>query len=223
MTFCALPAQAYFLQPYGALPTGLPSHSLGSAEAVRENCPQCDQPLVTLLSLDPADGRLELPALGGTHLHLCVCPRCHQSQYTIADDGEVIAVQGFQTSPPLFAVQLQPPEFRPVALHAVPDRIAEARTLAAEGRLDEAGMWASDYNWRTPTNQVGGQPAIGSGQMPSSACPFCGMAPPFLASLVCTAEVSGGEAGLAPIQVLFFVCRDCPAVIAITTGSAARE
>jgi len=223
MTFRARPAQAYFLQPYQALPSGLHAHSLGGAESVEENCPHCDQPLFTLLSLDPADKRLELPELGGAHLALCVCIRCHKAQYTIAGDGELIAIQGPQTNSSLFAVELVPPGFCPVALHATPDRIAEARTLAAEGRLDEAGVWASDYDWRTPTNQVGGRPATARGRLPSPLCPLCGTAPPFLASIVCGTVGPAGEEGLDPVQVLFFACRNCPAVVAITPGSEAME
>lgn len=223
MTFRASPVQAYFLQPYEALPTGLPRHSLGNPTDVREACPQCDQPLSALLSLDPSDARLELPALGGALLKLCVCTRCHPLRYTLAGDGEVIAIQGPPTSASLFAAELRPPEFCPVALHAVPDRIAEARTLAAEGRLDEAGIWAGDYDWRTPSNQVGGRPATARGKLPSPTCPLCGTTPPFLASIVCGTVGPAGDEGLDPVQVLFFACRACPAVVAIASESGEME
>lgn len=219
MTFRARPVQAYFIQPYEALPAGFPKHSFGTAEEARETCPHCDQPLSTLLSLDPADPRLELPALGGAPLKLCVCSRCQPLQYTLVGDGEIIAIHGPSASSSLFAAELLAPEFCPVALHAIPDRIAEARTLAAEGRLDEAGIWASDYDWRTPTNQVGGRPANARNMLPSPACPLCGTPLPFLASIVCATAGPADVEGLDQVQILFFVCRDCPTVVAITHDS----
>lgn len=222
MTFRCCPSQAYFLQSYDALPAGLPAHALGGPETSRESCPRCDRRLWTLLSLDASDRRLELTTTRLIHLPLCVCSVCHQAQYTIADDGEVISIPGSQTDSASFATkQLVPPASSPIALHAVPDRIAEARTLAAEGRLDEAGLWASDYDWNTPTNQVGGRPAAAGGKLPSPACPLCGTNPPFLATIACDIASPVDTAAPDQIQVFFFLCRECPAVIA--TGPEAAH
>ncbi len=223
MTFRARPAQAYFLQPYEVLPLGLPTHALGATREVKESCPHCDRPLSTLLSLNTSDERLELSALCSAQLTLCVCPICREARYALTGDGEVIALYSPQTHPRLSAFELLPPEFCPVALHAVPDRIAEARTLAAEGRLEEAGVRASDFDWQSPANQVGGRPAGSRGKIPSPTCPRCGTALPFLASVICGIIGPAIEGETGHVQVLFFVCRECPAIIAITPDSELPE
>ena len=221
MEFHARPAQAYFLHPYGELPTGLPAHSLGRTDSVLENCVQCGQPLSTLLSLVTSDERLDLSKLGMARLNLCACTGGCEVEYTIAEDGGLAALRDTQAGSAPMRRELISPDFCPIALHAVPDRIVEARTLAVEGRLDEAGLWARGFDWQTPTHQIGGRPATPRNKIPAPTCPLCGKAPPFFASVVCGIVRRAGLDQPDQIQTLFFVCRECPVVIGIAADSIA--
>lgn len=221
MDFHARPTQAYFLQLYQKPPAGLPAHSLGGTECVRENCTHCSQPLSTLLSLDTSDERLDLPTLSTARLNLCACASGCAVKYTIASDGDLVALRETQAGFAPTRRELIPPDFCPVALHAVPDRIVEARTLAVEGRLDEAGLWARGFDWQTPTHQIGGRPATPRNRIPAPTCPLCGKAPPFLASVVCRIVRGASLDQPDQIQVLFFVCRECPVVIGIDANPIA--
>jgi hypothetical protein len=91
-------------------------------------------------------------------------------------------------------------------LHAIPERVMAARTLLAEGRLNEAAGWVQQYDWRTPVHQVGGYPILDQ-PLKNPACDFCGRPMPFLASVAGTPVEPVGEE--APAQMLFYLCRGC--------------
>ncbi len=222
-TLRASPVQAYFLQPCQRPTPEQPKHFLGSFEELEEACPQCARPLQLLLSLDASDGRIGLPVLPGNQLKLCVCGVCHQLQYAIAANGEIATFPISRASSPNSETILTPPKFSPVALHAVPDRVVEARTLASEGRLDEAGIWVREFDWAIPSHQVGGRPLIRNGKFPSPICPLCNTAPPFLASVVCGIAGPTVREELEQAQVLFFFCQSCPVVLAIASHFLAIE
>ena len=212
----ALPVQGYFLQPYERLPKELPSHWLGNDGADSASCLECDQLLICLLSLDSADSRLELQAFPTARLNLQVCAACERSSLAVTSAGEFISLRTADDIAALPGRKLQPPKYNPVALHAIPDRVAEARTLAGEGRLDEAGGWAKAFDWHVPAHQVGGQPALAGTAVPNVSCPLCSSPLPFFASIACetTPDIAAAETEAA--QVLFFVCRSCFAVVSKT-------
>ena len=211
----ALPVQAYFLQPCKEAATGSVRHHLGGGSRLPASCADCDRPLATLLSLDTTDPRLELCGRGLRAIDLCACISCPETRYTFAPDGEIAPITTFAPLSPPRGTELVPPSYCPVRLHAVPDRIVEVRTLAAEGRLSEAGAWVKEFDWQSPGNQVGGRPAILGGMLPSPKCPTCGVAPPFVAAIVSALGDARRPAEIGTAQVLFFLCLECPSAIAI--------
>lgn len=211
----ALPAQAYFLQPCKVMLPGSPRHHLGSGSRMPASCADCDRPLATLLSMDTADRRLELNGRGLSEIDLCTCVNCRETWYTFAQDGEIAPITTGNALSSPGGAELVPPDFCPVRLHAVPDRIVEARTLAAEGRMSEAGAWVKEYDWQSPRSQVGGRPATIGGILPSPKCPLCGVAPPFVAAIACAVCDGARPTEVATAQVLFFLCIECPSATAI--------
>lgn len=210
-----LPAQAYFLQPCKEALPGSPKHHLGGGSRKPASCADCDRPLATLLTLDTTDPRLELHGRGLSEINLCTCVSCHETWYTFAPDGEIAPITTSNALSSPGGAELVPPDYCPVRLHAVPDRIVEARTLAAEGRLSEAGAWVKEFDWQSPGNQVGGRPATIGGILPSPKCPLCGKAPRFVATIACAVCDDPRPAEVATAQVLFFLCIECPSAIAI--------
>lgn len=218
-TFSALPAQAYFLQPSKEALPGSPKHHLGGDSRMAASCADCDRPLATLLSLDTTDPRLELHGRGLSEIDLCTCVSCRETWYTFAPDGEIAPITSGNALSSLEGAKLVPPASCPVRLHAVPDRIVEARTLASEGRLSEAGAWVKEFDWQSPRNQVGGRPAIVGDILSSPKCPLCGVAPPFVAAIACAVCDDARPAEIATAQVLFFLCIECPSATAIRLDS----
>lgn len=211
----ALPAQAYFLQPCKEALPGSHKHHLGGDSRMPAPCADCDRPLATLLSLDTTDRRLELHGRGLSEIDLCTCVSCRETWYTFAQDGEIAPITNTNSWSFPSGAELVPPNYCPVRLHAVPDRIVEARTLAAEGRLSEAGAWVEEFDWHSPRNQVGGRPAIVGGILPSPKCPLCGVAPPLVAAVACAVCDDTRSTEISTAQVLFFLCIVCPSAIAI--------
>jgi hypothetical protein len=100
-----------------------------------------------------------------------------------------------------------------ILLHAIPDRIVEARVLAGERRLAEAESWAGRYGWDQRRHQVGGIPGLVHRIMPNPECGFCGRTMPFLAVVV--VEITNGfESKEHELQLLYFLCRYCANVAA---------
>lgn len=95
-----------------------------------------------------------------------------------------------------------------VLLHAIPERIAEVRSLAGEGRLAEAEEWVADYDWDGPQNQVGGRPQLRDCLMQSPKCELCGRVAPFLSSVLVDVQL-GFESEQHELQLLYFLCRGC--------------
>lgn len=218
MSVRAVPTQSFFLQPYERLPEGMPSHALGDSRPTGETCPRCSRDWITLLSLDCTDPRLELATFKG-RLRLAVCPACGNAAYVVANDGELAALpeQADRRRPGSFELELEAPAHCPVALHAIPDRVTQARALAAEGRLNEAAAWAGNFDWQTFTHQVGGGQIAGRRDLIAPSCPTCSRPLPFLA---CAATVAGCLPAGDSVAVCFFACRGCQAVVAVTTGPA---
>ncbi len=212
----ALPVQGYFLQPYKRLPKELPSHWLGHDDVTPGTCPECAQRLICLLSLEVADARLEIQAFPTARLNLQVCAACKQSSVAVTSAGELISLRTADDNVAFPGGSLQPPTLTPVALHAIPDRVAGARTLAGEGRLDEAGGWAKTFDWHVPAHQVGGQPALAETAVPNVSCPLCSSPLPFFASVACEATPDISAPETEPAQVLFFICRSCFTVVSQT-------
>ena len=205
------PAQGYFIQPRQGAAQAAPQHAFGSPENGPVACPMCGESLVRALRLDTADARLELPD-DSPFLDLWLCATCSMTRYAVSSRGECLparspdAIQAnspFRTPPP-----------GPVSLHAIPERIQEARTLARERRLDEAGSWARRFDWHRPIHQVGGEPIPFDSLSAQPACDRCGGEMSYLASVVASEAPECEPLDQPTTQAIFFNCRPCRAILA---------
>jgi hypothetical protein len=222
--FTSCPVEGLFLQPYAGWPAGAPCHCLGGESDDGGECPACARPLRRLLRLDARDSRLELPRIAGGFLELLRCPQCEVTRYTLTSRGELLVLGEVAEGEPKLT-NWSPgkawpvlPE-TPVVLHAIPERIAEARTLVWQGRIAEAASWVQRFDWQSPVHQVGGVPLVLGPGCGIPVCELCGSKMPFLASVArANAEATDDAPGAA--QTLFFLCRSCPSVLAVHDAPA---
>lgn len=186
-------------------------------------CPVCNAPLKSLVVLNKKDVRLDLGDIPGNELRLLVCPAhfLRKLHYTITSAGEFL----HSTRSPDTEVEMDShlsivlPEPQQILLHAIPDRIAETRELAGEGRLLEAADWARKFDWHQPRNQVGGFPVLVNRRLNAPHCSLCESRMPFLASVVVDIR-SPIEPDIHVLQMLFFLCRGCSNVASIPDTGA---
>ena len=222
--FASCPVEGCFLQPYAGLPDGAPRHCLGGTSDGGGECSACALPLMRMLRLEVRDTRLELPRIAGGFLDLLRCPQCEVTHYTLTSLGELL-VLGAATpggpSPTNWSLGRTWPTFpeTPVVLHAIPERIAEVRTLVLQGRMAEAAGWVQRFDWQLPVHQVGGVPLVLGPGCGIPVCELCGGNMPFLASVaLVNTEATDDEP--SPAQTLFFLCRSCPSILAVHDAPA---
>lgn len=222
--FTSWPVEGYFLQPYAGLPEGAPRHGLGGAPDEGGECPVCAWPLRRLLRLDARDSRIELPRIAVGWLDLLRCPQCDVTRYTLTSRGELLVLGEVTEDKPNLTNwspgKAWPPlPETPVVLHAIPERIAEARALVLQGRMAEAAGWVQRFDWQSPVHQVGGVPLVLGPGCGIPVCELCGGNMPFLASVVMVnAEATDDDPH--PAQTLFFLCRSCPSILAVHDAPA---
>ena len=145
-SFVSEPRQGYFLQPFDGRVASLVHHVLGGPNRWESRCPRCDQTLVMILQLDPRDTRLGLKGIPSPRLPLMCCPGCFSARldYCFTSAGELLVSERNERAAEGGAPtdRMEPPPEEKILLHAIPDRIVEARLLASEGRLVEAQDWA---------------------------------------------------------------------------------
>jgi hypothetical protein len=222
--FTSCPVEGCFLQPYAGWPAEAPRHCLGGAADDGGECSACARPLRRLLRLDARDSRLELPRIAGGVLELLRCPQCEVTRYTLTSRGELLvlgeAAEGEPNLTNWSPGKAWPPlPETPVLLHAIPERVAEARMLVLQGRVAEAADWVQRFDWQSPVHQVGGVPLVLGPGCGIPVCELCGSNMPFLASVaMVNAETTDDEPG--PTQTLFFLCRSCPSILAVHDAPA---
>jgi hypothetical protein len=213
------PEQGYFLQPVSDRLDREAHHWLGQhGEGEWPECPVCDAPLKALMRLNTKDLRLNLSEIPGIELPLLICPQhlTPELQYSLTSAGELLVSDAdldrdIGTDAHASIVL---PAAQQILLHAIPDRIAETRELASEGRLLEAAEWARRFDWHQPQNQVGGLPVLMNFSRESPNCSMCGQKMPFLASIVVEVE-SPNDPEASILQMLYFLCRDCANVASV--------
>ena len=154
------------------------------------HCPNCNTPLLQMLSLDASDPRLELSCLGVPRVPLLFCWRCHLSrgfQYRLLADGGVEIVQFEQgTHGPSFPYSGYPDAFPAASCELIPVHPGA-----------EAGI-----------HQVGGHPRFIQGD-PHVACQVCRAPMHFLAVVADDATQGWSFAGNFGVQTLFMACLEC--------------
>lgn len=183
------------------------AHGIGGAL-----CPNCDKPMLRMLSLDAADERLHLAPLGVPFVHLLFCCTCNLAQsrtaYRLLESGGVellsYRVGGVESDFPYEGY----PEFfsgAPVRLEPVPP--AEVQIVAAlnDGSRSASELPADERRLSVPRHQVGGAPLFLQGS-PAVLCPECSMPMAFLACCADETPDGRGYTGNEFVQVVFMVC-----------------
>ncbi len=165
-------------------------HVFCGAQAIPgAGCPNCDRPLMQMMSLDASDQRLQLAALGVARIPLLFCWRCNVAQdvtqYRLRREGGIDLLR--------FKRGTQGPDF-PYSNYPV---------SFPEARFDLSPSPAAAA--RAPRHQIGGQPFVLQG-LRDLRCKICRRRMRFLACIADDATQGWTFAGNSWVQTLFHVC-----------------
>jgi len=197
----------HFRAGSGARHVACGEHAIDGAD-----CPNCNKPLLRMLSLDTMDERLGLQHLGVAFVHLLFCWTCNLAQertaYELLPSGGVRLLRyqegGCESD---FPYEDYPRFFdgADVALDPVPAQ--EAKTIARlnDGSLSSWDLPKRDRHLATPRHQVGGKPLFLQGE-PAVLCPKCSAPMTFIACCGDATPDGRGFTGNELVQVVFMLC-----------------
>ena len=163
----------------------------GAHDIAGAGCPNCDRPLMRMMSLDASDERIELAGLGVERVPLLFCWLCNiaqdVTQYRLRGDGGMELLR--------FKRGTQGPDF---PYPGYPVSFPEARF-----ELAPVPIAATD----APRHQVGGRPFVVQG-LRDVRCKVCRRRMRFLACIADDATQGGTFAGNSWVQTVFHVCLD---------------
>lgn len=201
----------------------------GAHQIAGANCPNCDKPLLRLLSLRASDSRLNLDPARHPTVHLLYCWTCSipfgEFSYRVNSDAsvEVLVV------PPRQGPKVEHGEVGPydgytgvfphqrVSLCPISE---EEQSRLAKYRIDQAVYEESEDDLFKPRHQVGGFPFVFNPT--KTFCPGCSAEMPILAS-ICDAATGNGISDEVEktftgsgggVQMMFQFCRKCSVVTA---------
>lgn len=176
-------------------------------------CPNCDKPMLRVMSLDTADARLELQDLGVPAVHLLFCWTCNlaqgESAYELREDGGIRWVSylrgGVERD---FPYPDYPPAFPGTGLELEALSREDQATLIRlnEGSLDPSKLDVSRAPLCQPAHQIGGEPFFVQSP-PAELCPVCWEPMLFLASVADATLDGRGFTGNSGVQQLYMLCR----------------
>jgi len=197
----------------------------GAAAISGANCPNCNKPLLRLLSLSAKDPRLNLSEAHTSAVHLLYCWTCSipfgEFSYEVDRDGAVQILELPPRQPdnefgPAGPYEGYTGRFPHHRVGLVPLKALEQQILVV---MQEGGAEA-DYEAYFG-HQVGGSPFIYNPQ--ERSCPRCSKAMPLLAS-ICDNASDSDDFPVDPsltfadsgggVQIVFHFCRDCSIVSA---------
>jgi hypothetical protein len=213
MSFYCMPAQGYFVGPAPAGARGEYEHVLCGLEQ-RNVCPNCDKPLLRVMTLDTRDQRLCCTHVPVDRLSLYFCWRCNVAQapfyYRLLTRGRIEILMygrgGVEEGFPFSNYPLGFPECA-VTLAAMPSSVQERLIRINEGLI-------SDAQWARPRHQVGGVPFLFqySGML-ALKCAVCHNVMPFLATICDDTGTGQSFTGNRSVQMVFHFCRRCVVVL----------
>lgn len=210
------PEHGYLLN-FSPEPNNVLHEFCGTHEIRGAVCPNCNKPLLRILSLNAKDRVLNLNEAKTPSVHLLYCWTC---------------------SVPFGVFSYRVNSDESIEILHIPERQPESE-FGMEGPYDgytgkyptrkvslEAINEASDANWAAarkesePRHQIGGSPFIENPQTP--ACPICSDEMPLLATICDDAagndpwnrQESSTFVGNGGVQMLFHFCRECSVVTA---------
>ena len=154
-------------------------------------CPNCDRPMLRMMSLDASDERLRIAAIGVERVPLLFCWQCNVAQdvtqYRLRADGGIDLLR--------FKRGTQGPDF---PYSGYPESFPEAR-------FDLLPVPAAAA--KAPRHQVGGTPFVLQG-LRDLRCKICRRRMRFLACIADDATQGWTFAGNSWVQTHFHVCLD---------------
>jgi hypothetical protein len=201
-----------------------PIHHFCGANEIRGSvCPNCNKPLLRLLSLDAKDPRLEFDATRHPVVHLLYCWTCSipygNFSYKICNDGGVELLH----IPPKNKYEFGPDGPYDGFTGVYPRLPVTLQALSPEQQGNQIARFLSDSEDDDkfgPGHQIGGHPKIDN---PSKTlCPMCSLEMPLLAA-ICD-DATGNNPGKVEgkdtftsncgVQMIFNFCRNCSVVSA---------
>jgi|HubBroStandDraft_4_1064222.scaffolds.fasta_scaffold01806_3 hypothetical protein len=211
---------------FSANPTDTLHDFCGPHDIAGAHCPNCNKPLMRLLSLDAKDERLRFDPVRQPVVHLLYCWTCSipfgEFTYKVTSDGSVELLQVPPRKPEMEFGQEGPYEGY---TGVFPHRQVSLQPLTADEEKQLRARVVDDFDdgdedLFTPRHQVGGYPFIYN---PSkTSCPLCSSEMPLLAA-ICDSSIGNDAFGIEPensftgnggVQMLFQFCRDCSVVSA---------
>lgn len=184
----------------------------GEHEVDGAYCPNCDKPMLRMLSLDTTDGRLGLARLGVPFVHLLFCWTCNLAQSHTA--YELLPSGGVQLQRHLaggnagdFPYADYPRHFSGAGVWLDPVPAQEVQVVAElkDGSRSATDLSTQQQHLSVPRHQVGGSPLFLQGA-PAVLCPAC--ATPMAFITCCADEAPDGAryTGNQFVQVVFMLC-----------------
>jgi hypothetical protein len=199
----------------------------GTHEIRGASCPNCNKPLLRILSLSAKDHVLALDEAKTPVVHLLYCWTCSipygEFSYKINRDGSVDMLQIPKPQPYDFGID--GPYDGYTGVYPLQKVILEPIGYVDDAKLAEAqkgGQYDSADDLFSPRHQVGGSPFIYNPQ--TRTCLNCSSEMPVLAAICNDAtgndpwknkeEESSTFTGNGGVQMVFHFCRDCAIVAA---------
>jgi thiol-disulfide isomerase/thioredoxin len=188
------------------------SHQLGGAHDIPgAGCPNCKKPLLQLLSLDPADERINLAACPLDRFPVLYCWTCNVAQddfYYQLQGKEVRLIKYKKGGVELDFPYRKYPVYFPASLaelHPLTNREQDAIHAINQGDEDAED---ENPNLSVPAHQIGGEPIyLDRGR--SLRCLACKSEIPLLATVADNAGKQRSFTRNEFVQVMVFVCRKC--------------
>jgi len=225
MPFNADPLSGYFvtLQSDKIFTDQESDHTFcGPSELTIPPCPNCQRPLLRLLSLNTKDYRLNLHKAPFSRLSLLFCWTCELSQkpfYYVQDASGGIDILQYQKGK---AYDDFPYENYPIyfpranaVLDQIPNGDQEIITALNRDTIDAWEINRSRPDLNRPRHQIGGEPYLVQRNLEDEIrCLMCSEHIPFFAAVGDEAPHGMRFTGNEFVQVLFHYCRECNLVAA---------
>jgi hypothetical protein len=224
--YISVPHRGYFLTHGKTDLEKKPEHIFCGPNEYEELCPNCNKPLLVMLTLDTTDDRLLLDDPHFKRLRLCFCwtcniaqdPFCYQFDYhggiRLLKHGEGGGANDF----PYDNYPLYFPSQSMELTHIDYEDQSIIHRLNANAP-DEHLLVKKRPDLSQPKHQIGGEPYwVGGKPSTDIICQKCRTIMPFLASIADDATEGLKFTGNPSTQTLFFLCRRCFIVAAYQQG-----
>lgn len=185
------------------------------------SCPNCDKPLLRLVSLDMSAKEVSRIESFGDRLNLFFCWTCPISQeefiYEVLEDGGVKILKYGKGESYIDFPYDQYPVFFPLRAFDLEKLTSNEQEVIIQLNNNSVGIYDLNEDLRylsMPAHQLGGEPYIIQSDLANIRCPRCKNEMNFLVSVADkhSSEISFTENEY--VQLLFHICNNCSIVSA---------